>query len=316
MLNYVQTMSSDMGHLAQQLSRIDDHLFLSDIVSASNEYLTHDKNIKYILTVNVRPIIHSLPPSNYLFIEAEDMWHQDLISYFPLSYQFLNDAISARQNVLVHCVAGQSRSATLVIAYMMKKYKLKYQEAKERVRKGRPIISPNEKFRVQLKLYETMGYEIDRTNHEYRLIALTHLGETLKRQFLTSFHHRAEDVRAAVNQFLAKVDLTTVNRSSSHETVYKCRKCRVYLFNYHNMRFADYHSCSCIFLEPLPWMINFLQNTSKGDIHCPKCSTKIGIYDFSGLPCDPSCEKHSQSLNLPAFKFTKSKVDEHKPTKV
>lgn len=56
-------------------------------------------------------------------------------------------------NVLVHCHAGVSRSAAIVIAYVMKKYGLNFESAFELVKTRRPRIRPNEKFRACLKEY-------------------------------------------------------------------------------------------------------------------------------------------------------------------
>lgn len=46
--------------------------------------------------------------------------------------------------VLVHCYFGVSRSATVVIAYIMKKYQLTYTEAFEKVKSKRHIVFPNQ----------------------------------------------------------------------------------------------------------------------------------------------------------------------------
>lgn len=51
-------------------------------------------------------------------------------------------------------MAGVSRSATLVIAYMMKRYRLSLKEAEQLVRSKRPFINPNPGFMKQLQLYD------------------------------------------------------------------------------------------------------------------------------------------------------------------
>lgn len=52
--------------------------------------------------------------------------------------------------VLVHCVMGRSRSATLVLAYVMMKHNLTVVDAIEHVRQRRCIL-PNHGFLKQLR---------------------------------------------------------------------------------------------------------------------------------------------------------------------
>lgn len=52
--------------------------------------------------------------------------------------------------VLVHCVMGRSRSATLVLAYLMMKHSLSVVDAIEQVRQRRCIL-PNHGFLKQLR---------------------------------------------------------------------------------------------------------------------------------------------------------------------
>lgn len=60
----------------------------------------------------------------------------------------------AQGNVLVHCRMGISRSATLVIAYIMRKYKCGYEKAFNKVKDRRKIVNPNSGFVIQLKKYD------------------------------------------------------------------------------------------------------------------------------------------------------------------
>lgn len=56
---------------------------------------------------------------------------------FDESYQWIDSCISEGRNVLVHCAAGVSRSASFVIAYLMKKNKWSFNKAYKFVKKRR-----------------------------------------------------------------------------------------------------------------------------------------------------------------------------------
>lgn len=73
--------------------------------------------------------------------------------HFKNCCDFIDQNITSG-NVLVHCQAGVSRSATIVIAYIMKKNKIKSKAALEFVQEKRPIVGPNDGFLEQLKSWE------------------------------------------------------------------------------------------------------------------------------------------------------------------
>ena len=60
------------------------------------------------------------------------------------------------ENCLVHCKLGISRSAAVVIAYLIKYYKLSTDEAVDFVKSKRTSIKPNDGFMRQLYTYEKM----------------------------------------------------------------------------------------------------------------------------------------------------------------
>lgn len=81
------------------------------------------------------------------------MPHQNLSQYFEKVINFIEDH-RTHSNVLVHCFAGVSRSATCVIAYLMKSFRWSYQKSFNYVFSRREIINPNPGFVRQLHDYE------------------------------------------------------------------------------------------------------------------------------------------------------------------
>ena len=62
--------------------------------------------------------------------------------------------------VLVHCHAGISRSATVVMAYLMRKKQQPFREVWAQVKSKRRLVNPNDGFLEQLKIWDEVGYEI------------------------------------------------------------------------------------------------------------------------------------------------------------
>ena len=72
------------------------------------------------------------------------------IGYYLMNY-FLEHS---DQSVLVHCMAGISRSASLLVYYFMKKYGWSYNNAYNFIKRRRSIIQPNTGFEQKLRIYD------------------------------------------------------------------------------------------------------------------------------------------------------------------
>ncbi|XP_067127991.1 dual specificity protein phosphatase 3-like [Centruroides vittatus] len=86
---------------------------------------------------------------NYFGIEAFDTISFRLNVYFQDAANFIENALSSGGKVYVHCRAGISRSAALVIAYLMIKHRMSVQDAIRKIKENRNII-PNGGFLRQL----------------------------------------------------------------------------------------------------------------------------------------------------------------------
>ncbi|NXY51913.1 DUS15 phosphatase, partial [Ceuthmochares aereus] len=70
--------------------------------------------------------------------------------HFKECISFIHQCRLHGGNCLVHCLAGISRSTTVVVAYIMAVTELSFQEVLEAVRTIRPVANPNPGFRQQL----------------------------------------------------------------------------------------------------------------------------------------------------------------------
>jgi hypothetical protein len=71
-----------------------------------------------------------------------------------IGYHFINLAVNSNKNILIHCMAGISRSVSLVTYYLMKKYHLDYDKAFYIIKNKRIVANPNDSFKFQLKKYQ------------------------------------------------------------------------------------------------------------------------------------------------------------------
>jgi dual specificity phosphatase 12 len=105
-------------------NKILDGVYLGNYVSASKKYLLERYGITHILTVgsNLKPKFAL--QYTYKIIEEFDVPTANLRQHWDTCHEFIDSALAEGGTVLVHCYAGVSRSASTLIAYMMRKYNL------------------------------------------------------------------------------------------------------------------------------------------------------------------------------------------------
>ena len=150
------------------ITQLAPNVFVSNWDTSNNIDILKMYNIKAVLTIETRPkpekILNYYTYNNidFGYIYLPDIYYANISEYFDSTFQFIENHTSRGENVLVHCWAGISRSVTIILNYVLKKYYLKYKHwgidpeiminnTILNLRHGRPIINPNSGFLEQLK---------------------------------------------------------------------------------------------------------------------------------------------------------------------
>lgn len=200
------------------LDQIEPGLWLGNVTAAADLPTLEKLAIRSILTIDSCPLpahVTENPGLRVKYIQASDVPREDLIKHFEDTNKFIRDSLAEERNVLVHCYFGVSRSATIVIAYIMDKYKLGYEAALHRVKSRRRFVMPNPGFVTQLKLFGIMNYTIDPANDRYKLFRLKLAADNVRKA-----------KRLPVNCMDVVKPDPAVTQESPEPIVYRCRKCR------------------------------------------------------------------------------------------
>lgn len=130
---------------------INNQLYLSGIFPATSEQMLKSYRIDAIIRLGHFDI-PSLRPG--LTIDIEDEENVAIEKYFDICINFIDSEIKKGKKVLVHCMAGISRSVTIIIAYLMIKKNMSLMDAINYVKSKRKIAHPNEGFCCKLNILE------------------------------------------------------------------------------------------------------------------------------------------------------------------
>lgn len=146
---YVQDTSLDL-----QVGVIEPWVLLASQDVAHDYEKLKDHKISHILNVGYG--IENIFPRefDYKNINILDLPNTAITSYFQECFDFIDQARTQNGVVLVHCNAGVSRSASIVIGYLMQLHGLDFKDAFSVVKNARQVISPNPGFVEQLKNYQ------------------------------------------------------------------------------------------------------------------------------------------------------------------
>jgi hypothetical protein len=160
---YLHISLASMAESCRKATQILSFLYLGSKYDAKNESWLKSADIRYV--INATPP-RSLDPVSgtpnyfqkdkrykYKRIPIFDNQGEDLLSHLDVACAFIDEG-KHYGSVLVHCHRGISRSASIVIAYLMKYNDFTCAEAIDFVKSCRPIIQPNETFLAQLLEFE------------------------------------------------------------------------------------------------------------------------------------------------------------------
>lgn len=135
------------------------NLFIGGLYALYQTDLIRAAGITHVLSViDYDPLLKErFAHLQHFHIRADDDPNENLLRWFEQVLRYMDDALrDGKGGVFVHCAMGKSRSATLVVAYLMWKDGVGWRQALGQVCEGRPVCDPNLGFKEQLGVWERM----------------------------------------------------------------------------------------------------------------------------------------------------------------
>lgn len=142
------------------ISEVLPSLYLCGACAIVRPETIENLEIKFVVNATVELPDTPLPDirPDYLRVPIKDSRESNLIEYFDQVADSIEKTRQEDGKSLVHCVAGVSRSVSLVLAYLMKYADMSLKKAFQHVRSVRPQVRPNLGFFKQLIEYEQRLY--------------------------------------------------------------------------------------------------------------------------------------------------------------
>ena len=157
---YEQSMTKSITNHVKNIildpTHIIDNIYLGNAYNASNANIINKYNIKSIINVTSEIPNYYEKDINYFNIEILDNRENNFNKYqFDNVLKFID---TQNNNILIHCYMGSSRSATIVVLYLMYKYNYSLEDAIEYIRNKREIVNINSNFIKNIQDYFCINF--------------------------------------------------------------------------------------------------------------------------------------------------------------
>ena len=134
-------------------SHIIDNIYLGNAYNAANYNLLTELDIHTIINIS-----SNIPnyfendlhlDINYIHYNIKDINDSNISEYLTKSYSVLSN--NTDKNILIHCYAGSSRSASIILYYLIKKYNYSFENANNLLKSKRDIVNINTTYIDEIK---------------------------------------------------------------------------------------------------------------------------------------------------------------------
>ncbi|KZT67139.1 phosphatases II [Daedalea quercina L-15889] len=137
-----------------QYSEIIPGLFVADMYTATSAAVIRDLGITHVVSVLKHDCPRYSQDLKHICIPIDDSRSAGLLGHLDAITEWIQHALERGGQVMVHCVWGMSRSASVAIAFLMATRRMSLDDAFRHVVSRRKFVRPNSGFMYQLKVYE------------------------------------------------------------------------------------------------------------------------------------------------------------------
>jgi len=112
------------------------------------------KNIKYVIDLSEILQLPQYDGIHYEVLHIVDSENEEISKFFEVAHNIIQKAQAEHVAVFVHCNQGISRSASVVIAYLIKYKQMTLKQAWDFTKSKRSVVFPNQGFLAQLIKFE------------------------------------------------------------------------------------------------------------------------------------------------------------------
>ena len=128
------------------MNKITDKIFLGDWEDANSFHFLTGNEIKCVFNVcrevNNKQVLADVAQVHYPMVDGHPTTEDELFH----AVKTFETLVDEHDKVLIHCLAGISRSATVLGIYLAWKTKVSFDDAINFIAKVRPIVNPNNHF--------------------------------------------------------------------------------------------------------------------------------------------------------------------------
>ena len=146
---YIESDPNDMHELFPRI-------YISDLKTSLSEYVLDQHGITHVISAVVGTDNEERGDRECVYFPLMDNTSEDINSYFLKCNEYISRVLAENETnrILVHCMVGASRSATLIAAFMCATTGHSISDILEGMKSKRDIVCPNPYFLKQLHDYE------------------------------------------------------------------------------------------------------------------------------------------------------------------
>jgi len=137
-----------------EASQIIENLWVGDIRSPCNKDSLKENNIEMIVSAVYGATAHHPFHFTYEKANLRDTEDENILDEIIRLLPEIRHQILQNKGVLIHCIKGASRSATIAAAYLVKYHNMTTDDSLGFMKSKGSQIDPNPGYREQLKIFE------------------------------------------------------------------------------------------------------------------------------------------------------------------